>query len=275
MKCKSSTSVRPAYTKQTRFTLIELLVVIAIIAILAAILLPALQSARTRAKSTSCISNLKQIGFLTQQYTAANDDYLPWYNAADCMWATFLLDVKNQPGGKVTNAQMNIFADPGLGSPKSDQLSAYRGGKFYDKIGYGVNYRYLGGAANNADGVPDDIAGNAASAKIAWLSAPSKGYWVMDAVGAHFSNADYSNTGCYRVIEYTTSGSSKYGYADAKRHKNNINILYVDGHVTTINAPWWNAYQAIGTHNNIHWTAGRRGVSVTKTFSQSRGLYNQ
>ena len=61
-----------------RFTLIELLVVIAIIAILAAILLPALQAARARAKSAGCISNLKQAGTLSQQYM--NDHRGFWYS---------------------------------------------------------------------------------------------------------------------------------------------------------------------------------------------------
>ena len=57
------------------FTLIELLVVIAIIAILAAMLLPALSSAREAARSSSCISNLKQLGVAYSMYHNDNAGY--------------------------------------------------------------------------------------------------------------------------------------------------------------------------------------------------------
>ena len=69
--------ILPFHRQKHRFTLIELLIVIAIIAILAAMLLPALNKARERARSISCVGKLRQIGQAATLYAGDYDGVLP------------------------------------------------------------------------------------------------------------------------------------------------------------------------------------------------------
>jgi prepilin-type N-terminal cleavage/methylation domain-containing protein/prepilin-type processing-associated H-X9-DG protein len=179
------------------FTLIELLVVIAIIAILAAILFPVFAKAREKARQSSCLSNIKQIGLGYLMYAQDYDERLPrgaGYVHPNTIIATY---------GEWYMTIAPYVKNTGIYTcPSRNTGRIYSGGTSSTALGYGVEY-----------------------SRNTWLSSDPLARFQEPAYMIVF--ADGTNN--YMRWRCNASEGTNYGWS-WNRHNDGCNYVYLDGH---------------------------------------------
>ena len=272
------------FKRSVGFTLIELLVVIAIIAILAAMLLPALSKAKQKAKQTSCINNMKQIGIACVMYTGEFNQYpgclstpaggSPNYYYG---WVSRLFSYMGNnrtafscPAAQPwtwwdTNQKKNVAGATTLGGNGPGGYDPFAVTKnSYFALGYndwGIHFQNGSESITTPQlGLGGDVDGGLyqGPVKDSMVVNPANMILVCDVPSVPQNITPNFNANCEPADIKTASGHSA---CPANRHNYRTDVLFCDGHVETpkrndLRSPRSNFRERWNNDNNAHSSFG-------------------
>lgn len=197
-----------------KFTLIELLVVIAIIAILAAMLLPALNQARSRARAITCVSQQKQMASYIQSYLDAyNNSIWGWVPGKSYAWSRPL-------NAFVTGQDVNITAADKIYFCPDALYPATEAGPEWRTIGMYWAEQALPPMYQSASGHPTGI-----------------NYTKVRNASAFPLTGDANRIESSLPTSYTVHGSKRDNFWSL--HNGFGNVSFYDGHVQALKPLAW------------------------------------
>ena len=227
------------------FSLIELLVVIAIIGVLASMLLPALDGAKGKARSSQCVNNLRQWGIAYHEYAIDNQDYLPrrgqgvqplaqidrledWFNALPSYLKLASYQQYFTNYGKFKTGANSPFICPIATDPGSNHF-----------LPYGMNMNLC----------PWGNSGNSDQTKL------SDVVRAVQVVALADSSGPYSST-----------FPSKNYYSPLPRHKGRVNLLFLGAQVTGFTGEYVGCGVGDPRRDDLRWLTGTASDATASKY---------